>query len=345
MRPYFPGVGVAISALCFTRLTGCQPETTIDLGGNSAAQTGAATETGAETGTDPDSSADSAEDTGDTANAAEDVFTLIAVPDTQFLAAGWPDVFDETFAWIADHAEELNLAFVLGEGDVVQDDSPEEWAVAERAWRRLDGVVPYAVAVGNHDLTGDDSTRYNNAFPRTVQAALPGFGGTREADRMDDAWHTFRAGGVDWLVLSLSWTQSSAQLVWAAEIVAAHPQHRVIVTTHAYLQPSGSLAGQGELIWSEVLESAANATIIVNGHYTSPDAAHQIQMGGAGQEVTALFANYQSDEGGGMGRIRIMQVDVGAGTLRVQSYAPAFDAWLDDDENEFTLGGLEFGAL
>lgn len=332
---------------------GCAPSASIELGTppstdseareDSGALHDSAVDSGSDSGRDTSETADTA-DTADTA-ATDDVFTLIAVPDTQFLPATWPEVFDETFAWIADHAEELNLAFVLGEGDMVQDDLPAEWAVAERAWRRLDGVVPYAVAVGNHDLTGSDSTEFNKAFPAAVQAALPGFGGTREAARTDDAWSTFRAGGVDWLVLSLSWTQSAEQLAWAAEIVAAHPLHRVIVTTHAYLQPSGSLAGPGELIWSDVLEPAAGATLVVNGHYTSPFAAHQLQIGAAGQEVAAFFANYQGDDDGGMGRIRIMQVDVGAGTIRVQSYAPAFDAWLDDEENEFTIGGLALGPL
>ena len=301
--------------------TACAPSATIALGGGD----------------------DTALDTGDPEPPA--VFTIIAVPDTQFLPAGWPAVFDETFVWIAAHAEELNLAFVLGEGDVVQDDLPSEWAVAEAAWRRLDGVVPYAVAVGNHDLTGSDSTQYNRAFPRDVQEGLTGFGGSREPDKMDDAWHTFRAGGVDWLVLSLSWTQSEEQLAWAAAVVAEHPQHRLIVTTHAYLQPSGSLAGQGERIWSDVLEPAATATLVVNGHYTSPTAAHQLQVGAAGQEVAAIFANYQQEEGGGMGRIRLMEVDVAGGTIEVRTYAPVFDAWLDDDENEFTIGGLELGAL
>ncbi len=324
-------------------LAACTPAGSITLGGDPAAADSAAN-TAPALDTAPDTAADTAADT-DTGEPPEpEVFTIVAVPDTQFLPAAWPEVFDETFAWIADHAEELNVAFVLGEGDIVQDDLPEEWAVAEAAWRRLDGVVPYALAVGNHDMSGSDTSHFNEAFPRSAQSTLPGFGDTLDPERMDDAWHTFAAGGVDWLVLSLSWTQTPEQLVWAAGVVAAHPHHRVIVTTHAYLQPSGSLQGQGELIWSEVMEPAAGATLVVNGHYTSPMAAHQLQVGSAGQEVAALFANYQGDDGGGMGRIRLMEVDVAAGTIRVQSYAPAFDAWLDDEDNAFTLEGLDLGA-
>jgi hypothetical protein len=36
-------------------------------------------------------------------------------------------------------------------------------------------------------------------------------------------------------------------------------------------------------------------------------------------------------------------VDVEAGTIRVQSYSPALDAWLDDSANAFELSGLELG--
>jgi hypothetical protein len=331
-----PGVR-SPSCLLLVALWGCAPPASIVLG------------------SEPDQDSDtSAGDSGDSAvfppedpdpgePAPSPVFTIVAVPDTQYLPADWPERMDDTFRWIAENASALNVAFVLGEGDIVQDDLPDEWAVAEAAWRRLDGVVPYALAVGNHDMTGSDTTRFNEAFPRSVQATLPGFGGTRDPERMDDAWHTFQAGGVDWLVLALSWTQTPEQLTWAADLIAAHPNHRVITTTHAYMQPSGSLRGQGELLWSEVLEPAAGATLVVNGHYTSPMAYHQLQVGSAGQEVAALFANYQSDEDGGSGRIRLMEVDVEAGTIRVQSYSPALDAWLDDSANAFELSGLELG--
>ena len=157
----------------------------------------------------------------------------MAVPDTQYLPVHWPERMDDSFCWIAENAAALHVAFVLGEGDIVQDDLPEECAVSEAAWRRLDGVVPYALAVGSRAMTGSDTTRFNEAFPRSVQATLPSFWGTRDAERMDDAWHSLEAGGVDWLVLALSWTQTPEQLASAAEVIAAHPDHRVITTTHA----------------------------------------------------------------------------------------------------------------
>lgn len=340
-----------VRLLLTVALLACTPASIQTVGRDSVPDT-AATDTAASDTAASDTAATDTAPTADTAgtdtadNADESaVFTVIAVPDTQFLAESYPEVFDETFAWIAEAIEEQEIAFVLGEGDVVENDSPNEWAVAGAAWRRLDGRVPYAVAVGNHDMTGEDTTRYNDTFSRSAQETLPGFGGTRLPDRMDDAWHTFRAGGVDWLVLSLSWTQSAEQLSWAAEIMDGNPDRRVIVTTHAYLQPGGSLDGQGTAIWSEVLSRRPNATLIVNGHYTSPTADRNVRVGESGHQVVELFANYQGETQGGMGRIRIMRFDPAAGTLAVSSYAPAYDAWLSDSANEFTLRGLDLGPL
>ena len=118
-------------------------------------------------------------------------FTLAVLPDTQFycdtrlkLSKKWGNgdlrryFFDQT-RWVRDNHKRLNIAFLVHEGDIVQADAHEEWAIAKEAMSILDGHVPYCLCLGNHDMGfqksnnkyGGDiavnrTTHFNKYFPR-----------------------------------------------------------------------------------------------------------------------------------------------------------------------------------
>src|SRR5256885_4826846 len=86
------------------------------------------------------------------AQAAPDEFTIVALPDTQIYAKAYPQIFSAQTQWIADHAAEQNIKLVVGLGDIVDaGGNLAQWQTADAAYRLLDGRVPYAVAIGNHD--------------------------------------------------------------------------------------------------------------------------------------------------------------------------------------------------
>src|SRR4029079_10892069 len=86
---------------------------------------------------------------------------------------------------------------------------------ARRAMARLDGKVPYTVAVGNHDMDawshgGSDAAaadggtaRFTTYFPYGVFSSMSTFGGSYPTNASDNAFHRFSAGGVDWLGITL----------------------------------------------------------------------------------------------------------------------------------------------
>ena len=80
-----------------------------------------------------------------------EAWTLAVLPDTQIYCQDYPQHFEAQTKWIADHAESHNIRFVLHEGDVTNRNVEKQWDRALRAMQRLDGVVPYAIAPGNHD--------------------------------------------------------------------------------------------------------------------------------------------------------------------------------------------------
>ncbi len=177
-------------------------------------------------------------------------FTIVALPDTQCYTreyyGGSRDIFTAQTQWIVNHKDDSNIVFVLHEGDITDLNSAPEWTNAMTSIGLLDGVVPYALAVGNHDgiFSSKSYTAYfNQFFPLSRFQNLPTFGGVFESNRMDNCYHLFSAGGVDWLVFSLEFGPRNVVLAWANQIATNYPNRRVIVLTHTHIYSDNTLHG------------------------------------------------------------------------------------------------------
>src|ERR1035438_8471060 len=169
-------------------------------------------------------------------------FTLIALPDTQYytheIYGATRDIFTAQTQWIVDHKDDSNIVFVLHEGDITDQNIAPEWTNARTSIGLLNGVVPYALAVGNHDGLGSSQSQtalFNQFFPLSQFQNLPTFGGVFESNRMDNCYHLFSASGVDWLVLSLEFGPRDSVLAWANQVATNYPNRRIIVVTHAHV--------------------------------------------------------------------------------------------------------------
>ena len=87
-------------------------------------------------------------------------FSIALLPDTQNYTSCKRAVclamFTAQTRWVVEHREELNIAFVMHGGYYLDGKDYPEWQRAEDSLSLLDGLVPYALAVGNHDglMTG-----------------------------------------------------------------------------------------------------------------------------------------------------------------------------------------------
>jgi Calcineurin-like phosphoesterase len=286
-------------------------------------------------------------------------FTLVALPDTQFYtdesSGGTRDIFTSQTRWIVEQRDKLNIVFVLHEGDVTDKNTMKEWVNARSSMGLLDGVVPYAVAVGNHDGVGH-TTLFNQFFPLCQFQNYPTWGGAFDSGLSDNCYQYFTAGGVDWLVLSLEFGPRNRVLAWANRVAASHPDRRVIVLTHTHVYFDNTLHGSsvahmwkatsygrennGTDVWEKFLRHHANVSFVFNGHVCGKGVGRLVGLGDAGNPVFQMLANYQMLPRGGSGFLRIMQFFPQQDRLSVKTYSPFVNQWITDPDNQFEYDHL-----
>jgi hypothetical protein len=281
-------------------------------------------------------------------------WTLVVMPDTQIYAQSYPQHYNAQTQWIVDNEVSQNIKYVLHEGDIVNvPTATQQWDNARAAMDRLNGNVPYAIAPGNHDY-GTAGTANNrtslfhqpNYFgPGTPYATQPSIGGFFEAGKTDNSWHTFNAGGNDWLVLALEFGPRDAVVQWANDVVEAHPDHLAILVTHAYMyyddtiydwatkgaaqqwnphsygietQPGG--VNDGQELWDELVKLHENFRFVFNGHVLADGTGRRSTLGDHGNVVHQVLANYQVNTEGGQGDMRLLEFKPDGETVVVRTY-------------------------
>lgn len=247
-------------------------------------------------------------------------FTIAILPDTQGYTNSLSEIFTRQADWIAEHAVDDNIALMLQLGDVTQDNKREQWEIARRSLSLLDPVVPYVLAVGNHDMAPAGGVRargetlINDYFP---VSKFPALGGTFAPNRVEDSYHLFNIAGMDLMVVSLEFGPPDDVLAWANEVVAAHPNHKVIVITHTYTNRDGSRGGDpkryglahnanttvndGKDMWNKFISKHANILMVLSGHIGVPTIPHHVDIGEHGNFVYGFLMDYQGEPQGGNG--------------------------------------------
>lgn len=303
----------------------------------------------------------------------QEPFTLVLLPDTQVYAQSYPDIFYAQTQWIAGRAD--SIAFVLHQGDITNRNNEEQWQVAAKAMRLMDGV-PYTFVPGNHDMgTGGsadvrNTDQMNRYFPYEEYSDREGFGGAFESGKMDNTWHRFSAGGSDWLILSLEFGPRNKVLEWAGSVIEAHPDHKVIINTHAYMYSDetrmsagqdhkwlpqgygvgkatgGEAVNNGEQMWQKLVSQYPNVMLVVSGHVLNDGVGTLVSEGEHGNQVYQMLANYQGgvegSENGGNGFLRLLTIDPAISRIEVQTYSPYIDEYKTEPHQQFVFEDVEF---
>lgn len=163
--------------------------------------------------------------------------------------------------WIHDNVATWNINVVLCAGDfdggVIdggKDSSTNVTAGWTNGWNTIDGLgLPYLMTIGNHDyLNNKPSTRDSTVFDAQLGwSRINGksfFGGFWDdgASSKANEYILATVGGHNLLIMALEFYPRPGAIAWADSVLTAHLDREVIVITHGYLNPGGSLVQQND---------------------------------------------------------------------------------------------------
>lgn len=276
--------------------------------------------------------------------------SVIVLPDTQYYSqqVALRPIFVAQTQWVVQNLNAENVAFVTHVGDIVQSggQSTAQWNAADAAMSALDGgagtpvdgIVPYAAALGNHDLEvvsdkGSGAATYLARFGPQRYAGRSWFVGA-SASGHDHAqiFHTVEG---PWLHLSLEWRPSDDSILFAQRTIADHPGVPVIVTTHEHIGPGLSAShrtggstpdGTGDndalQAFRKLLEPNPEIVLLLCGHVGG--AGRRSEPTAMGRVVHQVLEDFQFDPNGGNGWMMKVGLDADAALLRFSTFSPTY---------------------
>jgi hypothetical protein len=329
-------------------------------------------------------------------------FSMVHYTDTQYLSEGaveqetaeeravWASGYTGVMDWIVDNAEERKIAYVAHTGDIIENNiraiPPEledqvtgEFEFASEAQGRIDAAgIPNGVVAGNHDnQSGRNPELYDQYFgPQRYEEvsqdwADASYGGTMTEGSNENHYDLFSAGGLDFVVVGLSYGVTRDEAEWAASIFDRYSDRNGVLLTHDYLEPSSEPDGRGAnfggsdgpLLYNLLVADNPNVFLVLAGHRHGVGTnVRPPVVGDIGGGVVELLADYQfytvsagqlglTQIGGydpadrlqfGASFFRMLQFDVDRGEMSVDTYSPLLGEFgATEYDTEHRYNGLE----
>jgi hypothetical protein len=194
--------------------------------------------------------------------AARADFTIVLVPDMQFLTSDHPSTLTAMFQAIVDNrttctppfcpvSGQWNTVAVLGLGDNTDDAGGAQYNTARSGWDIVKNAgLTFIIPVGNHDCDSKSCaarlvTMFDSKLGPSYFSGLSFFGGGYPAGSNANSYGYLDVDGFHFLLMALEFYPRSATAsvpvaTWAQGIMAANTAKQTILVTHALLTPIGS---------------------------------------------------------------------------------------------------------
>lgn len=191
---------------------------------------------------------------------------------------------------------------------------------------------------------------------------------------VENAYYRLQLPGVTLGVLVLEWSPTKTAVAWAKKAVSAYPYDRKIFITHAYLyydgtrydfakkgseQPWNPLsygtakvdpalpyskrnaspegAYDGEMLWNELLKDMPGLFLTINGHVLGDGTGVLTSLGHNGENVHQMLTNFQMLDEGGLGYLRLIEIDGDGASMRMKTYSPSLNHFAVAPDQHFVL--------
>ncbi|MBM7631047.1 putative Ig domain-containing protein [Geomicrobium sediminis] len=254
--------------------------------------------------------------------------------------------------WIVDNQDQRKIAYVAHTGDIIEnwmlphhseEQAQKEFGFASDMQAIIDEAgIPNGILPGNHDngwgAFGNDmfndyfsQERYEEASQSWENGT---YGGPWQEGDNSAHYDLFEVDDHEFIAVHLPYGHTNAQRNWANEVLEAFPNRDAFLFTHSYLRASSSddatkasgNRGYGDnshLLRTQVVEKNDNIVMVSSGHYHGT-AWNQNFNGNNGPvfEMLADYQNYEVDGERNTGFMRLLQFDIDAGEVTVNTYSP-----------------------
>ncbi len=285
-------------------------------------------------------------------------YSFAVVGDTQVLCQKYPEKMEAIYDWIIANKDSKKIAHVFGLGDITEewgnDKSEAEWIKAQKYISKLDGVLPYSLVRGNHDESAFFQKYFGN---KTYMGQFDGF--MVEGD-IRNTYKCFKVGSTNYMLVTLDYGPSDEMLAWANEVIAQHPDHKVIITTHSYLFRDGTTLNYGDVsvpndgsdvddsplrsyndgqqMWEKLVSKHPNIVLVLSGHDPCEDVITLQSQGIHGNTVTQMLIDSQGMDAakGGTGMVCMLYFSADGKQMEVEWYSTDKDQYYKS-KNQYTV--------
>ena len=155
---------------------------------------------------------------------------------------------------------------------------------------------------------------------------------------------TFEVATHKYLVINFDTHMTQHIFDWASEVVERHSDHKVIVTTHMYLDYDGTplngadshapdkygIAFTGEGFWGRFLAKHENIMLVLSGHIAYQSIVTSQKVGEHGNTVTQMLINPQNVDvkyKGGLGLVAMLYFSADGKRIQGQYYSTIKDQY------------------
>jgi antitoxin component YwqK of YwqJK toxin-antitoxin module/predicted MPP superfamily phosphohydrolase len=279
-------------------------------------------------------------------------FTIVLLPDTQFYNEHFGGsrryIFDFQTQWIASHKNDMNIVLALHLGDIIDYGTETQLRNAKESLSYLEGIIPYIVTIGNHDILWTSFPRrhrfnkpnsrglFHQFFPLSLYENMSSFGGVLKNDAIENSFHFFEFGKIKYMVVTLEHRPNDEVLKWANQITAQYPGKQVIVLTHEYLENNDTVVvPYGVDIWEKYVRKHQNIRFVFSGHVKGP--GKLISRGDKGNPIFQIGSNYQFEDNGGGGYLRLLKFYPEEKKIVVKTFSPILNKYKTDKTNQFVI--------
>ena len=287
----------------------------------------------------------------------EYTYSIAFLPDIQYTTQKYPANLVPIYDYLLESKDKRNLQYVIGLGDITNRNTEEEWKNAKSQYERLNGILPYSLVRGNHDITYNN---YAELFDLTFGKGnyyydhVAKNGGFMSKNSVKNTYLLFSVGEVDYIIINLDFGATDNILSWAGKILDQYPDHRAIIATHGYmnidattLDPNDSATpsaykkewNNGSDIWEKLVSQHKNVDIAVSGHILQDDVCVGPQQGVHGNTVYQMLIDPQSVDNTlkGAGFVAMMYFTEDGNHARIEMYSTVFKKYYRESSTRLSF--------